>query len=254
MLQVTPVPAFRDNYIWMLHDDRNAVAVDPGDAAPVEAFLKRTGLRLVNILVTHHHPDHVGGVSALVDAHGSPVFGPAREGVPRVTHRLGDGDAIELPELGLRYEVMDISGHTAGHIAYFGHGMVFCGDTLFACGCGRLFEGTPEQMTRSLSRLAALPGGTEIYCGHEYTLANIRFARAVEPGSSALAGREARESAKRERDEPTLPSTIAEELATNPFLRTQVPEVAAAAARHAGRTLREPVEIFATLREWKNNF
>jgi hydroxyacylglutathione hydrolase len=253
MLAIHPVPAFKDNYIWVLEEGGNAVAVDPGDAAPVEDFLARRGLRLTAVLATHHHADHVGGLVPLARRWKCPTFGPAREQVAGLDRRLAEGDRITIPGVGIALGTLDIPGHTAGHIALFGEGHVFCGDTLFACGCGRLFEGTPQQMADSLGKLARLPGDTRVYCGHEYTLANIRFAEAVEPGNRALAERKVREQAKRERGEPTLPSTIAEELATNPFLRCDQPEVIASAERHAGRKLQNPVEVFAELRAWKNN-
>jgi hydroxyacylglutathione hydrolase len=258
MITIIPIPAFADNYIWTLREGGNAVVVDPGDAKPVLDYLDREGLALTAILATHHHNDHVGGVPALVARYGVPVFGPARESIPERTRALGEGDEIDVPGLPLHLRVMDIPGHTAGHIAYFGEvsgvPSVFCGDTLFAVGCGRLFEGTPQQMWTSLSSLAALPPDTRVYCGHEYTLANIRFALAVEPDSAPLWERQAREQAKRDRGEPTLPSTIGEERSTNPFLRAPIAEVRKAAATHTGGALSGDVETFAALRAWKNAF
>ena len=254
MLAIHAVPAFKDNYIWVLEDGANAVAVDPGDDEPVRKFLERTGLQLAAVLATHHHADHVGGLPALAQRWKCPTFGPAHEVAARLDRRLAEGDRITVPGLGIELGTLDIPGHTAGHIALFGDGMVFCGDTLFTCGCGRLFEGTPPQMVESLAKLARLPRDTRVYCGHEYTLANIRFAEAVEPGNRALAQRKARDAARRDRGEPTVPSTIAEELATNPFLRCEEPEVVAAAERHAGRRLQGRVEVFAEIRHWKNNF
>jgi hydroxyacylglutathione hydrolase len=254
MWHIHAVPAFRDNYIWALENGREAAVVDPGDAAPVEAFLARRGLELAAVLATHHHADHVGGLPALAAHWRCPTFGPAREVTADLDHRFREGDRFSVPRLELSMEVLDIPAHTAGHIAFYGGGMVFCGDTLFACGCGRLFEGSAAQMMASLAKLARLPGETQVYCGHEYTLANIRFAEAVEPGNAVLRERKARESAKRERAEPTLPSTIADELNTNPFLRCGEPEVIASAEAHAGRRLGTPVEVFAELREWKNGF
>jgi len=253
-MQVHAVPAFQDNYLWVIAQGRRAAVVDPGDAAPVQRFLEARGLELAAILATHHHGDHVGGVPSLVERWHCPVFGPAHDGVEGLDRKLAEGDRIEVPGVDLAFDVLDVPGHTAGHIAYVGNGAVFCGDTLFACGCGRLFEGTPAQMVRSLGKLAALPRETRVYCAHEYTMSNIRFAQAVEPGNGSLAARKARDAARRERGEPTVPSTIGEELETNPFLRWDAPEVIASASRHAGRTLREPVEVFATVREWKNNF
>ncbi|MBL8516368.1 MAG: hydroxyacylglutathione hydrolase [Betaproteobacteria bacterium] len=255
---VLPVPAFSDNYLWLLHNGRHAAVVDPGDAAPIQAALDRLGVSLAAILVTHHHGDHVGGLPALLARHRVPVFGPAGEDIRGVDHRLCEGDEVNIAELDARFRVLDVPGHTRGHIAYVGQaraqGLLFCGDTLFACGCGRLFEGTPSQMQASLAKLAALPGDTRVYCAHEYTLANIRFAEAVEPENAALAARKARDSARRDQGEPTVPSTIADELATNPFLRWESPAVKASVERRAGRALSEPATIFACLREWKNTF
>jgi hydroxyacylglutathione hydrolase len=254
MPNIHAVPAFRDNYIWALENGRDAVVVDPGEAAPVESFLERHGLKLAAVLATHHHADHVGGLPQLVRRWKCPAYGPAREVAADLDERLGEGDRFTVPGLGIALGVLDIPAHTAGHIAFFGDDAVFCGDTLFACGCGRLFEGTAAQMVDSLGKLARLPGSTRVYCGHEYTLANIRFAEAVEPGNAGLRERRAREEAKRARGEPTLPSTIADELATNPFLRCREPEVIASAEKHAGRHLRNPVEVFAELRKWKDGF
>ena len=253
-IQVTPIPAFQDNYLWLLDNGRTAAVVDPGDAEPVLRHLQTHQLALSAILVTHHHGDHIGGVADLLARYQVPVFGPAGEDIPDLTFRLREGDSITVPGLGLAFSVLDVPGHTAGHIAYVGNGMLFCGDTLFACGCGRLFEGTAAQMAASLAKLAALPGDTRVYCAHEYTLANIRFAEAVEPGNSALRERKVREIQKREKGIPTLPSSIALECDTNPFLRGTAPEVVAAAERAAGRKLRQPQEVFGALREWKNHF
>lgn len=258
MVEIIPIPAFRDNYIWLLREGRHAAVVDPGDAAPVLAYLDRAQLALTAIVATHHHSDHVGGIPALLERFEVPVFGPARETVPGRTHALRDGDRFDVPGLSIALATLDIPGHTAGHIACHGDiegtPSLFCGDTLFAGGCGRLFEGTPEQMWASLSSLAGLPAATRVYCGHEYTLANLRFALAVEPANADIGARMQRESAKRERDEPTLPSTIGCELRTNPFLRAALPAVRAAAQRHAGGELDSDVAVFAALRMWKNVF
>lgn len=256
-MQIHAVPAFQDNYLWVIAAGGRAAVVDPGDADPVEAFLERQGLELTAILATHHHGDHVGGLAELAAHWKCPVFGPAGERIAGLTRRLSEGDRIEVPGIGAAFTALDVPGHTAGHIAYVHGGAdpsLFCGDTLFACGCGRLFEGTPEQMVDSLGKLARLPGETRVYCGHEYTLANIGFAEAVEPGNRALAQRKRRDAAKRERGEPTLPSTIAEERATNPFLRCTEPEVIASAEYRAGHKLATPVEVFAEIRNWKNSF
>jgi hydroxyacylglutathione hydrolase len=257
MTSIIPIPAFTDNYIWMVHDGTAAAVVDPGDARPVLAALEREGLALTAIVNTHHHGDHVGGNEALLARYDVPVFGPAHERIPGRTHALAEGDEIEVPGPRMRLRVLDVPGHTAGHIAYVSTSdapVLFCGDTLFAGGCGRLFEGTATQMWSSLSKLAALPGDTLAYCAHEYTLANLRFAAAVEPGNAALAARVVRDRATRARGAATVPSTIAEERATNPFLRARLPAVRAAAQAHAARALAGEVETFAALREWKNGF
>ncbi len=256
-MQIHAVPAFQDNYLWVLAEGAHAAVVDPGDSGPIEAFLAANRLRLAAILATHHHGDHVGGLAELAAQWNCPVFGPAGERIAGLTQKLRQGDRIVVPGLGVELDVLDVPGHTAGHIAYVHRGpdpFVFCGDTLFACGCGRLFEGTAPQMAQSLAKLAALPAATRVYCAHEYTMANIRFAEAVEPGNRRLAERKARDAARRGRGEPTVPSTVAEELATNPFLRCAQPEVVASAERHAGRRLADPVEVFAEIRQWKNTF
>ena len=254
MIQVTPIPAFHDNYIWALHDDKKAIVVDPGDAAPVLDFLRRRKLELVTILITHHHNDHIGGNRDLLACYPVPVYGPAGEAIDTLTTRLKENDEVTLPAFDLTFKVLDIPGHTAGHIAYVGHGMVFCGDTLFACGCGRLFEGTPAQMHASLGKLAALPGDTQVYCAHEYTLSNIAFARAVEPDNDALLKREFTEREKRGRNIPTVPSTIALELATNPFMRSEIAAVVAAANKRSQTLHPTPIDVLATIRAWKNSF
>lgn len=251
---IAPIRAFKDNYIWCLRRDASAVVVDPGDAGPVLDYLGSEGLKLEAILATHHHADHVGGNTRLLAKYNVPVFGPSRENIPGVVHRLAHGDEIDVPGLGLRFRVIDVPGHTAGHIAYFGEGLLFCGDTLFSCGCGRLFEGTAAQMHESLSRLAALPPETLVYCAHEYTLSNLRFARAADPGNPAVAAREAAARAALDRGRPSLPSSLRDELAANPFLRATDPALAASASRFAGRALSDPVQVFAALRQWKDGF
>ena len=255
-MNLVALPAFADNYIWMLHDGAQAAVVDPGDAAPVKAALEQLHLRLAAILVTHHHPDHVGGVDDLRPLLQGPVYGPAREAIPVPFEPLRVGDRIDV--LGLRFAVVDVPGHTAGHIAYVQQDvpsapLLFCGDTLFSAGCGRLFEGTPAQMHASLSRLAALPADTRVCCTHEYTLSNLRFAAAVEPGNDAVAQHAAHCQSLRTAGQPTLPSTLALELQINPFLRTHETAVADA-ARAQGAATAEPVEVLAALREWKNRF
>lgn len=251
---VVPLRAFSDNYIWTIRDTTHAIVVDPGEAAPVLDYLAAERLQLAAILNTHHHADHVGGDAELLQHFRVPVFGPKDPRIPDVTNRLEDGDRMRLPHFGIEMEVMEIPGHTRTHIAFFGEDMVFCGDTLFAVGCGRLFEGTPGQMHESLSRLAELPDRTKVYCGHEYTVANIRFARVVEPANAALAEFETRAKALREANEPTLPTDIGQEKETNPFLRCEEPAVAESASRHAGHPLKDAVGVLAAIREWKNNF
>jgi hydroxyacylglutathione hydrolase len=258
-LAVLTVPAFKDNYLWLIHDGVHAAAVDPGDGEAILAALDAHHLTLTAILLTHHHADHIGGVPTLLNRAQVPVFGPRRDGIDAVTDPLGEGDRITVPGLGLELDVLDVPGHTKGHIAYVRHTpgehWVFCGDTLFAGGCGRLFEGTPAQMAQSLGKLAGLPDDTQVYCAHEYTLANLRFADAVEPGNQGLQLRLRDESAKRSAGLPTVPSSIGLEKGTNPFLRYQEPAIVAKLVE-AGRLAADagPVEAFAALREWKNVF
>ena len=250
-MNLIALPAFTDNYIWMFHDGRQAVVVDPADSAPVLAALTANQLVLAAILVTHHHDDHVGGVDALRPHLRGPVYGPKREPIAQPYVPLNDGDRIEV--LGLNFEVIDVPGHTIGHIAYFAAPagaapLLFCGDTLFSGGCGRLFEGTPAQMHESLSRLAELPAATRVCCAHEYTLSNLRFARAVEPGNAELASNPAWCEARRAVASPTLPSSIGRERQINPFLRRQVPAVARS-ARENGAVSNEPAAVLAALRQ-----
>lgn len=260
MIQAHPVKAFSDNYIWLLEaGPDSAFVVDPGDAGPVLAALASRGLSLGGILVTHHHPDHVGGVAELRRHGGNvPVYGPRGSPASDITHPLDDGDSISV--LGYAAEVLAVPGHTLDHIAYFlaapgaGAPLLFCGDTLFAGGCGRVFEGNPPMMHASLARLAALPASTRVFCAHEYTLSNLRFAREVEPRNAHLLRRQQDAEALRERGEPTVPSTIALELATNPFLRCGDATVRVAAAQHVGMELAGDPEVFAVIRSWKDRY
>jgi hydroxyacylglutathione hydrolase len=252
-----PLPAFSDNYIWTLRSGTRALVVDPGEAAGVMAWLGREGLQLDTILITHHHADHTGGVTELREATGARVIGPVLEIMPEPLQRVRGGDTVHA--LGIDFLVIDVPGHTAGHVAFFapaldGEPLLFCGDTLFSGGCGRLFEGTPAQMLQSLGRLAELPDNTRVCCTHEYTLSNLRFARVVEPGNAVLEQHQQQCEALRARDLPTLPSRIGLEKKINPFLRTQQTAVQQAAVARDPAAPRDEVSIFATLREWKNVF
>lgn len=255
-MELLSLPAFSDNYLWLLHDGAQALVVDPGDAEPVFAALKQHNLKLSAILVTHHHADHVGGVAALREATGAIVYGPARERIPEPFVPLTDHQQVEA--LGISFRVIDVPGHTAGHIAYFaeevnGAPLLFCGDTLFSGGCGRIFEGTPTQMLASLDKLAALPANTRVCCAHEYTLSNLRFARAVEPGNVALAEYQVKCESLRTKGVPTLPSSIGTERAINPFLRSREAEITQSVHGRSA-TATDEVAVFAALREWKNDF
>ena len=251
-LQVIPIPAFEDNYLWLLVRGDKAVAVDPGDATPILEYLSAHGLDLCAILCTHHHSDHVGGILKLLQQFTVPVYGPAHETIPGRTHAVIEGDKVKIPDLDLEFSVFDVPGHTAGHVAYYGAERLFCGDTLFACGCGRLFEGTPAMMYESIEKLARLPDTTLMYCAHEYTLDNIRFAKKVEPENADLLAREIHDHATRARNLPTVPSTLGLEKRTNPFMRSRVPMVIQAAERYADKALPKPAEVFGTVRAWKD--
>ena len=252
-IRITPVSAFKDNYVWVVSRGANAVVVDPGDTRPVAAHLRAEGLQLSAILNTHHHLDHVGGNAELVAECAAPVYGPDDARIPALTQRVGEGQRIAIAPLGIEFSVLEIPGHTRTHIAYYGADMLFCGDTLFACGCGRLFEGTPRQMHDSLAKLARLPDATRVYCGHEYTLSNIRFAKLVDAENPLLAEWEREAAAQRARNEPTVPSTIGREKAANPFLRCSEQAIVRSASKHAGHTLADAVEVLAEIREWKNS-
>ncbi len=255
MLEVLPIPAFDDNYIWLLRDsaDSRCAVVDPGDADPVIERLEAEDWSLSAILITHKHGDHTGGIRELKARWPqAAVYGPAGEPIRTLERRLGEGDEIELPEIGVRFRVLDVPGHTEGHIAYYGDGRLFCGDTVFAGGCGRVFSGTHEQLSASLEKIAALPADTLLYCAHEYTLANLGFAQWVEPESPALAERLAADQTRRAHDLPTVPSTLGLELQTNPFLRTDRPGVIAAAERWQGEPLPTRAAVFRAVRTWKD--
>lgn len=251
MFSVSFIPAFKDNYIWLLQRGRSAVVVDPGDAAPVLARLAADDLQLTGILLTHHHADHSGGVAELTARFPVPVWAPAAESITGCTQPLAGGEEIVV--LDTPVQVFAVPGHTRGHLAYLAADRLFCGDTLFGLGCGRLFEGTPAQMAASLARLAALPATTWVHCAHEYTAMNLPFALAVDPDNPALRRRAQAIAAAQAAGEPTVPSTLGEELATNPFLRCGEAALITA-AQGAGATGRDPVAVFAALRQWRNDF
>lgn len=255
MFPIFPIPAFNDNYIWVLVDDarKQAIVVDPGDAAPVLAFLHQEQLRLSTILITHKHPDHTGGVSALRTAFpNSSVFSPLTENIAHTTQFVSDNDKINIHDR--EFSVIAIPGHTLGHVAYYCKPALFCGDTLFTNGCGRIFEGTAEQMLSSLKKLMTLPDDTQIYCGHEYTLSNVQFALHVEPNNPVLQKRFLETKALRAQNKPTVPSTLQLEKETNPFLRCHEPSVIEIVSKHAGKKLSAEVDVFYELRQWKNVF
>lgn len=258
-LTVVGLPAFTDNYLWLVHDGQDAAVVDPGDAEVVAAALQARKLRLRTILVTHHHPDHTGGIEKLKATSGATVYAPAMEAeqIPAVDQLLHDGDAIQLPMTPeLKLSVVAVPGHTLGHIAYHAAdaGWLFCGDTLFSGGCGRLFEGSPEQMHTSLERLAALPDDTQVYCAHEYTLANLEFAHAVEPKNTTVASALRDTATLRDSGWYSIPSTIGRERRINPFLRCADPGLVAALQAHDDSATSNPVDVFAGLRRWKDTY
>jgi len=254
MLTLIPLPAFEDNYIWVWHDDRHAVAVDPGDPASLIAFLDAHQLALTAVLITHHHRDHTGGNPLLRQRYDCAIYAPDNPRIPDVTHVLHGGDTLDLAEPGLHFEVIATPGHTLDHISYVGHGCLFCGDTVFGCGCGKLFEGSPAMMAASLDAILALPDTTRVCCAHEYTLSNIDFAKTIDGDNPALLERERADRALRAHNRPTLPSTLALEKATNPFLRFHDPDMTAFAARYLNRPHPRPDEVFGAIRAAKDGW
>ena len=257
-MNISPIPAFTDNYIWQLNDGEQAYVVDPGDAKPVVNFLDNNGLKLAGILITHHHWDHTGGVKELLNAWpGIPVYGPVNPSIADITHPLKEGDSITL--LNSTFVVYELPGHTLDHIAFYherfnDHDVLFCGDTLFSSGCGRLFEGTAAQMFESLSKLKTLPAETLVYCTHEYTEANLAFAAAVEPDNKDVEHRIVEVRSLRSQNQPTVPSSLGLELKVNPFLRWDADSVIASANEQSGTMNHEAVEVFAAIRAWKDHF
>jgi hydroxyacylglutathione hydrolase len=252
MLTLIPLPAFEDNYIWVLHDGHHAVAVDPGDAAPLVAYLDANGLVLAAVLVTHHHRDHTGGTALLRQRYDCPIYGPDGPRIPAVSHPVRGGDSVELAAPRVRFDVLATPGHTLDHLSYVGQGCLFCGDTVFGCGCGKLFEGDPATMAASLDAILALPDSTRVCCAHEYTLSNIDFARTVDAANPALIARERADRAARARGEPTLPSSLALEKATNPFLRFHDTDMREFAAGWLKRPAAGPAEVFGAIRAAKD--
>ena len=252
-IEISAIPALQDNYIWAIHDGRHAAVVDPGEAAPVLAFLDAHGLQLDAILCTHRHADHTGGIAKLREVYNVPVYGRRHPNNPHITHELREGDQLRLDAPGITFDIIEIPGHIDDHIAFIAPDILFCGDVLFGAGCGRNFEGTPAQLHHSLERLAMLPGTTRVYCAHEYTAANLRFAQACEPDNPAVKQRIAATQQLRAANRITLPSTIALEKATNPFLRCTQPEIIHT-LQQRGLTDTTELGVFTAMREWKNHF
>lgn len=253
---LTPIPVLSDNYVWVFShlQTKTAIAVDPGDAAPVLAFLEANGLHLEAIMVTHHHWDHVGGIDALKRQYGTTVFGPARENIEGVERPVREADKLSIKGIGEEIRVLDIPGHTAGHVGYLINDKLFCGDTLFSAGCGRLFEGTAEQLYHSLQKIASLPDDTRICCTHEYTLNNLYFALEVEPGNATVREHIRKVEDLMRRHKPSLPSTLALERRINPFLRVNHDSIIESVSRHIGRPIHDDLDCFTELRKWKDNY
>jgi hydroxyacylglutathione hydrolase len=251
-LSIEPIAAFDTNYIWAIHNGKQCAVVDPGSSREPLAFLADRNLELVALILTHHHHDHIGGVDAILEKHPVPVWGPADSRMPQVTKVVAEGDRAEVPELDLTLDVLETPGHTTTHIVYHNDEILLAGDTLFSIGCGRLFEGTPAQMQQSLDKLSPLPGSIKVYCAHEYTVDNCRFATQVEPDNPALAHRHEQARQQRNNNQVTIPSTLTEERAANPFLRTREPTVIQAANHHQPGTGTDPAAVFGVIRRWKD--
>lgn len=257
--RIYPLSAFETNYIWIIEDERHIVAVDPGDAAPVLELLESRGRKLDAILITHHHEDHTGGVAELQQRARVPVYGPSTEAQNVVTEPLREGDSFQVADTGWRFDVLEVPGHTKGHIAYFSDTVtedpgLFCGDTLFACGCGRLFEGTSLNMLQSIDKFKKMPDNTQVFCAHEYTLDNIDWALQVDPDNQDLQVWQTQAKLLREQNKPTIPTRISMELGLNPFMRTSDETIRQSAEKYAGQSLAEPQDVLHHLREWKNSF
>lgn len=255
MIEIQLINALSDNYIACIINaaQKNCFIVDPGEADPVFNFLNDHHLNLTGILITHHHWDHINGIEKLLQKLDVPVYGPAKEPAPGMTDLLNDGDLINLEKLGITFQIMHIPGHTLGHIAYYNDDFVFAGDTLFTAGCGKIFEGTVDQMYSSLMMIASLNEKTLVYCGHEYTASNLKFALTVEPENLDIQQRIDQVTKLRQKNLPTVPAPLSLEKMTNPFLRCAVPSVKNAAENYAGKALNTPQKILGILRAWKNN-
>ncbi|PTQ85308.1 hydroxyacylglutathione hydrolase [Nitrosomonas ureae] len=257
MLNIHPVPAFKDNYIWIAHNRNYAIIIDPGTAVPVIEYLRLKKLQPSAILITHHHSDHTGGIAELLQLFDIPVYGPGNESIAAITNPVQQNDIVNLPEISLNLTVLDTPGHTRGHIAYYGSDpwhMIFCGDTLFSCGCGRIFEGSATQLYQSLQKISRLPDATLIYCAHEYTLGNIAFARTVNPENKKLNEFAITAQELRHKNIPTIPTTLSLEKAINPFLRCEHQPIINSAQNYSAQPMQNPDNVFKVLREWKNKF